>query len=52
MSNGPVEPAAVLREAANWLRQMHAALLAEGFTQQEALVIVGQIIAAQYGSPS
>jgi hypothetical protein len=46
MSNGPVEPAADLRQMANMLRQTYVALTQEGFSSQEALVVIGQIIAA------
>jgi hypothetical protein len=46
MSNGPVEPTADLRQLANILRQTYLALVQEGFTAQEALVIIGQILAA------
>lgn len=49
MSNGPVEPAADLRQVANWIRQMYLALQQEGFTEQQSLVIVGQILGAQTG---
>lgn len=44
--SGPQEPAADLRTLASILRQTYIALCAEGFTQQEALVIIGQIIVA------
>lgn len=47
--NGPVEPSADLRAAASQIRQLHIALVAEGFTDQQALVIVGQVIAANTG---
>lgn len=46
MSNGPIEPAADLRQLANALRQTFLALVQEGFTEQQALVIIGQILAA------
>lgn len=49
MSMGPIEPAGDLRQMANILRQMYIALMAEGFTTQEALVIIGQCIAANSG---
>lgn len=46
----PMEPSADLRQAANMLRQTFVALCAEGFTKQEALVIIGQILAANPGN--
>lgn len=46
MSNGPMEPSADLRASANQLRQMFVALTTEGFTSNEALVIIGTILAA------
>ena len=54
MSNGPMEPRADLRAAANELRQMFIALTSEGFSPPEALVIIGTIIAAgmQHGGQS
>lgn len=47
--NGPVEPAAAFRGMARELRQVYIALINEGFTEHEALAIIGQIIAAQAG---
>lgn len=52
MSNHPTEPSADLREFASFIRQMHVALVGQGFTEQQALVIVGQTIAAQMGGRS
>jgi hypothetical protein len=49
MTNGPIEPAADLRQLANTLRQTFLALVQEGFTEQQALTIIGQILAAQSG---
>ena len=46
MSNGPIEPDAGKRVAAKELRQMFLALTQEGFSEQQALVIIGQILAA------
>lgn len=46
MTNGPIEPAADKRQAAYELRQMYLALTQEGFTEREALAIIGQILAA------
>jgi len=40
-----MEPSADLRASANAMRQMFIALTNEGFTSQEALVIIGTIIA-------
>lgn len=45
MSNSPIEPSAVNRVFAAHIRQMYLALMAEGFTSQEALAIVGHMIA-------
>lgn len=42
----PTEPSADLRQLASFCRQTFVALLAEGFTEPQALVIVGQIIRA------
>jgi hypothetical protein len=41
-----IEPSADLRQFAYNMRQMHAALTAEGFTDSQALVIIGQVLAA------
>ncbi|AHH98351.1 hypothetical protein [Kutzneria albida] len=49
MTNGPIEPSADLRKLASVLRQTYIALIAEGFTEHQALVIIGQILAAQSG---
>jgi hypothetical protein len=46
MTNGPIEPAADLRTMANMIRQAFLALLQEGFTEHQALVIVGQLVTA------
>ncbi|MEU8136592.1 hypothetical protein [Streptodolium elevatio] len=46
MSGYPTEPAADLRQMASQLRQMFVALMNEGFTEKQALVIIGQCIAA------
>lgn len=42
----PMEPSAELRQAANAMRQMFIALTNEGFTAQQALTIIGQMLAA------
>lgn len=44
------EPSADLRQAASVCWQMFVALRMEGFTEQQTLVIIGQMIAAQGGS--
>lgn len=44
--NAPQEPSADLRTTANMLRQTFVALTNEGFTERQALVIIGQILAA------
>lgn len=49
MSNGPIEPSADKRQAAHELREIYIALIAEGFTTQEALIIIGQILASGAG---
>lgn len=49
MNNAPMEPAADLRTLANMLRQMYVALLAEDFSEQQALVILGQVLSASAG---
>lgn len=38
-----------MREFARICRDMYVGLLQEGFTEREALVIVGQVITAQIG---
>lgn len=45
-SSGPREPSAEVRIAARELRSLFVALTAESFTPQEALIIIGQIVAA------
>lgn len=42
----PMEPSAELRSGANQLRQLYVALTNEGFTDQQALTIIGQMLAA------
>jgi hypothetical protein len=48
----PIEPSADMREMAIQLRQTYVALTLEGFTTQEALTIIGQIISANSGGSS
>jgi hypothetical protein len=40
------EPTADMREAAKAIRGIYVALRKEGFTESQALVIVGQVLAA------
>jgi hypothetical protein len=42
-----MEPSADLRTAANMLRQTFIALTMEGFTEAQALMVIGHILAAQ-----
>lgn len=49
MTNGPIEPTADMRQAANQLRQMFIALTLEGFTETQALVILGHMLGTQRG---
>lgn len=46
MTNGPVEPSADAREFAKACHQIFVALTLEGFTEQQALAVIGQMIAA------
>jgi hypothetical protein len=50
--NSPTEPAAELRQLAGFLWQTYVAMTAEGFNEQQALVIIGQILAANMGNNS
>jgi hypothetical protein len=50
--NIPVEPSSDIRIAASQLRQIYIALMQEGFTTQEALTIIGQILATNQGGTS
>lgn len=45
----PVEPSADLRQFASMMRQMYVALLAEGFSEAEALAIIGHTIRGSFG---
>jgi hypothetical protein len=49
MTPAPMEPSADMRLVAYTLRQMYVALCHEGFTEQQALVIIGQVIASNSG---
>ena len=42
----PYEPTADMRQVARTLRDMFQALIQEGFTEQHALVIIGQALSA------
>lgn len=44
MTNGPLEPRADLRQAAAELMQWFQAMLQEGFTEEQALTIIGKMI--------
>lgn len=46
MSNGPVEPAADMRKFAAGMRQIYLALTQEGFSDREALIIIGQMLSS------
>lgn len=43
------EPSAELRQMASMLRQTHVALVKEGFTEDQAMKIISQIIIANMG---
>jgi hypothetical protein len=43
-SRGPVEPSADMRTMAKALREMYLALIAERFTERQALAILGEAI--------
>lgn len=46
---GSTEPAADMREAAAALWSMYVALIKEGFSEKQALTIIGHAIAASFG---
>jgi hypothetical protein len=50
----PVEPTAEARMIAYQLRQMFLAFQAEGFTEEQSLIIIGQMVTASAlgGPPS
>ena len=52
MSQPKMEPHAEMRSVANWMRQMYVALIDEGFTEQQALVLLGQTVTASIGKGS
>ena len=45
-SNGPIEPSANIREFSHTMREFFLGLIQEGFTEPQALVIIGQLLAA------
>lgn len=44
--NDHTEPSADLRQAASAMWQMFVALTREGFTEQQALIIIGQMLSS------
>lgn len=44
--DGPIEPSAEARTNAHLVREIFLSLVYEGFTEQQAIAIVGQILAA------
>lgn len=42
--NNPIEPSAAIREIAHNVREMFIALVAEGFSEQQALVIIATML--------
>jgi hypothetical protein len=46
VNQSPIEPSADQRTGAKQLRGMFLALVAEGFTEQQALAIIGQAMVA------
>ena len=48
----PTEPAADLRQMANFCWQTFVALTSEGFNEQQALAIIGQMIRGSIGGAS
>ena len=45
----PIEPSSDLRTFAANMRQMFVALTAEGFTEQQALSIIGEVLRGSFG---
>lgn len=43
--NGPEEPSSDARQFAARLRDLFVALTAEGFTERQALIMIGQVLA-------
>lgn len=52
MTNGPIEPSADARDFAKACYQIFVALTLEGFAEQQALIIIGQMVAANQGGAS
>ena len=52
MSNHPTEPSADLRQLAATLWQTFVALTSEGFSEAQALTIIGKMLAASQGGGS
>lgn len=50
MTRPPREPSSDLRQAASGLHQMFVALVAEGFSEDQALVIIGHMLKGQQSS--
>lgn len=47
--NSPEEPNAQSRAFAATMRNLYTALVQTGFTEQQALTIVGQVVTAAFG---
>jgi hypothetical protein len=48
--NDAVEPSAAMRAGAHSIREIFIALTMEGFSEKQALVIVGQMMSAAFNS--
>lgn len=46
MTSGPIEPSADIRAFALHMRQVYLALVGQGFTEPQAMAIIGTTIAA------
>lgn len=49
LPNPPREPSSDMRQAARALHETFTALINEGFTERQALAVIGQILAANNG---